>query len=79
MALSCASLGVRADDLDLPVPLDRGAYRSAVAMLEARGIIDPGTGQLSAYGRAVEALPVDRPWAELIVIADERTVCRTSP
>jgi ATP-dependent helicase HrpA len=71
VALSCASLGVRADDLDLPVPLDRTAYRRAVAMLEARGIIDAGTGRLTAYGRAVEALPVDRPWAELIVNADE--------
>jgi ATP-dependent helicase HrpA len=71
VALSCASLGVRADDLDLPVPLDRTAYRRAVAMLEGRGIIEPGTGRLSAYGRIVEALPVDRPWGELIVNADE--------
>lgn len=71
VALSCASLGVRADDLDLPVPLDRAAYRRAVTLLEARGIIDRETGRLSPYGRAVEALPVDRPWAELIVNADE--------
>jgi hypothetical protein len=71
VALSCASLGVRADDLDLPVPLDRTAYRRAVTMLEARGIIEAGTGRLSPYGRAVEALPVNRPWAELIVNADE--------
>ncbi len=71
VALSCASLGVRADDLDLPVPLDRAAYRRAVAMLEGRGIIESGTGRLSTYGRLVEALPVDRPWGELIVNADE--------
>ena len=71
VALSCASLGVRADELDLPVPLDRTAYRRAVTMLEARGIIEAGTGRLSPYGRAVEALPVNRPWAELIVNADE--------
>src|SRR5579862_3864015 len=71
VALTCASLGVRADDLDLPVPLDRTAYRGAVTMLEGRGIIDATTGRLSEYGRAVEALPVDRAWAELIVNADE--------
>jgi len=53
------------------VPLDRTAYRRAVAMLEDRGIIDRESGRLSDYGRAVEALPVDRPWGELIVNADE--------
>ncbi len=71
VAMTCADLGVRAHDLDLPVPLDRVAYQRAVAMLEHRGIIDPETGRLSAYGRAVEALPVDRPWAELVVNASE--------
>jgi ATP-dependent helicase HrpA len=71
VAMTCADLGVRAHDLDLPVPLDRVAYARAVAMLEERGIIDPETGRLSAYGRAVEALPVDRPWAELVVNASE--------
>ncbi len=71
VAMTCADLGVRAHDLDLPVPLDRVAYERAVTMLERRGIIDPDTGRLSAYGRAVEALPVDRPWAELVVNASE--------
>jgi ATP-dependent helicase HrpA len=71
VALSCASLGVRADDLDLPIPLDRGAYRRAVEMLESRGIIEPESGRLSPYGKTVEALPVNRPWAELIVNAEE--------
>jgi ATP-dependent helicase HrpA len=69
VALTCAGLGVRADELDLPVPLDRVAYRRVVALLEARGVIEQG--HLSAYGRAVEALPVDRPWAELIVHAGD--------
>ncbi len=69
VALTCADLGVRADDLDLPVPLDRVAYRRAVAMLEQRGIIE--RDRLSTYGRAVEALPIDRPWAELVVNAEE--------
>ncbi len=71
VALTCADLGVRADDLDLPVPLDVAAYRRALTLLERRGIIDHATGRLTAYGRAVEALPVDRPWAELIVNAND--------
>ncbi|HYW30338.1 MAG TPA: DEAD/DEAH box helicase [Gemmatimonas sp.] len=69
VALTCAGLGVRADELELPVPLDRAAYRRAVAHLETRGLIDEG--RLSRYGRAVEALPVDRAWAELIVNGDD--------
>jgi uncharacterized membrane protein YgcG len=69
VALTCAGLGVRADDLDLPVPLDRGAYRRALARLEHRGLIEQG--RLTAYGRAVEALPVERAWGELIVNGDD--------
>ena len=65
VALTCADLGVRADELDLPVALDRGAYREALQHLEARGIIE--NGRLSRYGRLVEKLPVEREWAELIV------------
>ena len=72
VALTCADLGVRADELDLPVALDRRAYREAVARLEGRGIIE--NGRLSRYGKLVEALPVDRPWAELIVNADDDIV-----
>ena len=73
VALTCADLGVRADQLNLPVPLDRIAYRRALAELQQRGIIDE-QGRLSRYGKAVEALPVDRPWAELIVNADNDLV-----
>jgi len=69
VALTCADLGVRADDLDLPVPLDRAAYRKAVAVLEARGLVEKG--RLTSYGKAVEALPVDRKWGELIVTGDD--------
>jgi ATP-dependent helicase HrpA len=69
VALTCADLGVRADELDLPIALDRRAYREAVAHLESRGIIE--NGRLSRYGKLVEALPVDRPWAELVVNADD--------
>ncbi|MEO7520925.1 MAG: DEAD/DEAH box helicase, partial [Gemmatimonas sp.] len=69
VALTCAGLGVRADALELPVPLDRASYRKALAHLEWRGLIE--NGRLSRYGRAVEALPVDRPWGELIVNGDD--------
>ncbi|HEY4733336.1 MAG TPA: DEAD/DEAH box helicase, partial [Gemmatimonadaceae bacterium] len=72
VAMTCADLGVAADQLDLPVPLDRAAYRRAVTLLERRGIIE--NGRLSRYGKAVEAMPVDRPWAELIVNADDELV-----
>ncbi len=69
VAITCAALGVRADELELPVPLDRVAYRQAMELLERRGIVE--RGRLTAYGRAVEAMPVDRAWAELLVNADD--------
>jgi len=69
VALTCAGLAVRADELELPVPLDRASYRNAVAKLESRGIIE--NGRLTRYGTAVEAMPVDRPWAELLVHCDD--------
>jgi ATP-dependent helicase HrpA len=67
VAITCAALGVDARDLDLPVPLDRVAYRRAVDLLSARGLIE--NGRLTAYGREVEALPVERPLGELLVHA----------
>jgi hypothetical protein len=72
VAMTCADLGVDASQLDLPVPLDRVAYRNAVTLLEKRGIIE--NGRLSTYGRSVEALPVDRPWAELLVNAEDELI-----
>lgn len=69
VVLTCAALGVRADDLDLPVPLDRASYRAALATLERRGITENGI--LTTYGKAVEAMPCDRPWAELLVHTDD--------
>jgi hypothetical protein len=69
VALTCADLGVRADELELPVALDRVAYRRALARLEARGIV--ADGRLTPYGKQVEALPVDRAWAELIVNGED--------
>ena len=68
VALTCAELGVDAGDLELPVPLDRKGYRRAVERLTRRGLIEDG--RLTRYGREVEALPVERPWAELLVHAD---------
>src|SRR6185437_4848406 len=49
VAITCAALGVRADELDLPVPLDKVAYRQALALLEERGIVE--RGRLTRYGR----------------------------
>jgi HrpA-like RNA helicase len=72
VAMTCADLGVAADQLELPVPLDRVAYRQAISLLEQRGIIE--NGRLSRYGKAVEAMPVDRPWAELLVNADDELI-----
>jgi hypothetical protein len=69
VALTAAALGVDLSDLELPVPLDRRAYRAARRRLEDRGIVDGG--RLTAYGREVEAMPVDRPWAELLVHASD--------
>ncbi len=68
VAITCAALGVDAGDLDLPVPLDRRAYRDAVQTLTERGLIEHG--RLTRYGREVEAMPVERPWGELLYHAD---------
>ncbi|NOT07793.1 MAG: DEAD/DEAH box helicase [Gemmatimonadales bacterium] len=67
VALTCAAIGVDARDLDLPVALDRTAYRRALELLTSRGIV--ANGRLTDYGREVEAMPVERPWAELLVHA----------
>ena len=68
VAITCAALGVDAQDLELPVPLDRRAYRRAVELLTERGLIEGG--RLTRYGREVEAMPVERPWGELLYHAD---------
>ena len=68
VAITCAAIGVDAADLDLPVPLDRRAYREAVTLLTERALIEKG--RLTSYGRAVEAMPVERPWGELLYHAD---------
>lgn len=67
VALTAAALGIDLSDLELPVPLDRQAYRAAVRRLTERGIVE--NGRLTAYGRDVEAMPVERPWGELLVHA----------
>jgi ATP-dependent helicase HrpA len=72
VAITCAALGVDARDLELPVPLDRTAYRRALELLTSRGLVD--AGRLTSYGREVEALPVERAWGELLVHADEALI-----
>lgn len=68
VALTCAALGVDAAALDLPVPLDKRAYREAMQRLTERHMVEDG--RLTPYGREVDALPVERPWGELLVHAD---------
>ena len=72
VALTAAAIGVDLEDLELPVPLDKRAYRAAVRLLTDRGII--AAGRLTEYGRDVEAMPVERPWGELLVHADADVV-----
>ncbi len=72
VAITCAAIGVDARDLDLPVPLDRTAYRRAIGLLTTRGLVE--NGKLTSYGREVEALPVERSWGELLVHADDQLV-----
>lgn len=72
VAITCAALGVDARDLDLPVALDRTAYRRALVLLTERGLVE--NGRLTPYGREVEALPVERPWGELLVHAEPELV-----
>lgn len=72
VAMTCADMGVRADELDLPVALDKIAYRRSVELLNRRGLIR--ANRLTDYGRRVEVLPVDRSWGELLVQADEHLV-----
>jgi hypothetical protein len=72
VAITCAALAVDATELDLPVPLDRRAYRNSVELLTDRGLIEQG--KLTTYGREVEAMPVERPWGELLYHAEPRLV-----
>jgi hypothetical protein len=72
VAITCAALGVDASDLELPVPLDRAAYRNALALLTDRGLVE--NGRLTRYGREVEGMPVERAWGELLVHAEAALV-----
>jgi hypothetical protein len=72
VAMTAAAMGVDLTQLDLPVPLDRRAYRDAVRLLESRGLVE--AGRLTPYGRDVEAMPVERPWGELLAHADDHLV-----
>ncbi|HET7790495.1 MAG TPA: DEAD/DEAH box helicase [Gemmatimonadales bacterium] len=72
VAITCAAIGVDAQDLELPVPLDRRAYRRAIERLTERGLVE--AGRLTRYGKDVEAMPVERPWGELLVQAETALV-----
>ena len=72
VALTAAAIGVDLSELDLPVPLDRRAYRETMKRLEGRGLI--AKGRLTKYGKDVEAMPVDRAWGEVLVHADKALV-----
>jgi ATP-dependent RNA helicase HrpA len=72
VAITCAAIGVDAAELELPVPLDRRAYRDSVHLLTERGLI--ANGRLTTYGRDVEAMPVERPWGEMLYHADPALV-----
>jgi len=69
VALTAAALGMDLAELDLPIPLDRRAYARSVQSLSERGLVE--NGRLTDYGRDVEAMPVDRPWGELLVHASD--------
>ncbi len=72
VAITCAAISVDATELDLPVPLDRRAYRDSVELLTERGLIE--RCRLTSYGREVEAMPVERPWGELLYHAEPSLV-----
>ena len=72
VALTAAALGVDLAALDLPIPLDGYAYASSVQSLSERGLVEHG--RLTDYGRDVEAMPVGRPWGELLVHASDELV-----
>ena len=76
VAITCAAIGVDASDLDLPVALDRTAYKRALGLLTSRGLV--AEGKLTPYGREVEAMPVERPGASCWS-TPARVCCRSSP
>ena len=65
VALTCARLGVNANELDLIAPINSALYEAEVNRFKERGIIE--SEGLTAYGKKVERLPVEPSWAELIV------------
>lgn len=72
VALTAGALGIDLTALELPVPLDRRVYGEAVRQLTLRGILEGN--RLTPYGRDVEAMPVERPWGELLAHGDDDLV-----
>ncbi len=72
VALTCAKLRVDARELDLIGHIDLQAYSRVVDRFRARGLImQNGELKLTRYGAAVERLPVEPHWGEMLVRVEE--------
>src|SRR2546430_9749741 len=63
VAITCAAIGVDATELDLPVPLDRRAYRDSVQLLTERGLIERSeehTSELQSQSKLVCRLLLEK-------------------
>src|SRR5204863_4541710 len=63
VAITCAALGVDAQAVDLPVPVDRHAYRDVMQLLTERALL--AYARRTRHGPDVDRMPVDRPWGQL--------------
>src|SRR5258706_3531384 len=68
VAITCAAIGVDATELELPVPLDRRAYRGRGELLTDPGLIEKG--RLTTFRRAGEEMPGERPWGGVLYHAE---------
>jgi hypothetical protein len=87
LALTSASLGVDARELDLIGGLDHDAYDRVFSRFVARQLIavKDGVPELTSLGKKCERLPVEVAWAEIVVRAQAvdnpelfRVVCLTA-
>lgn len=71
VALTCARIGINLSDLDVIAQVNHEKYATEVARFKERGLIEQDGDDLTAYGKAVESLPVEPHWAEVLVRAQE--------
>lgn len=71
VALTCARLDINLSDLDIIGQINHEKYAREVARFKERGVIEQDGDSLTAYGKAVERLPVEPHWAEMLVHAGE--------